>query len=61
MEDLRGVNCDLLTIGQYLQPSPEHHPVARFISPEEFSEFEGISNNLGFAGSASGKKLLQGG
>jgi len=53
MEDLRGVNCDLLTIGQYLQPSSEHHSVSRYVSPEEFSEFEGISKNLGFAGSAS--------
>jgi len=48
MEDLRGVNCDLLTIGQYLQPSPEHHPVARFISPEEFSQYGDIGRDIGF-------------
>jgi lipoic acid synthetase len=48
MEDLRGVNCDLLTIGQYLQPSPEHHPVARFISPEEFSQYGDIGRDMGF-------------
>ncbi len=53
MKDLRRANCELLTIGQYLQPSSEHHPVSRYVSPEEFSEFEGISKNLGFAGSAS--------
>ncbi len=53
MKDLRRANCELLTIGQYLQPSSEHHPVSRYVSPEEFSEFEGISKTLGFAGSAS--------
>ena len=53
MKDLRRANCELLTIGQYLQPSSEHHPVSRYVSPEEFSEFEGISKNLGFSGSAS--------
>ena len=48
MEDLRGVNCDLLTIGQYLQPSPGHYPVVRFISPEEFSQYEDIGRDIGF-------------
>jgi len=48
MEDLRGVNCDLLTIGQYLQPSPGHYPVARFISPEEFSQYGDIGRDIGF-------------
>ena len=49
MEDLRRVNCDLLTIGQYLQPSPEHHPVVRFIPPEEFSQYGDICRDMGFA------------
>ena len=53
MEDLRGVNCDLLTIGQYLQPSSEHHPVARFISPEEFSQYRDIGRDMGFVEVAS--------
>ena len=53
MEDLRGVNCDLLTIGQYLQPSPEHHPVVRFISPEEFSQYRDIGRDMGFVEVAS--------
>ncbi|NOQ17949.1 MAG: lipoyl synthase [Dehalococcoidales bacterium] len=48
MEDLRRVNCDLLTIGQYLQPSSEHHPVVRFISPEEFSQYGDIGRDMGF-------------
>ena len=49
MKDLMEANCDLLTIGQYLQPSPKHHPVAKFVNPEEFSEYERIGTNLGFA------------
>jgi lipoic acid synthetase len=53
MGDLREAGCDLLTIGQYLQPSPEHHPVARFVPPEEFSEYEQIGRDMGFAGVAS--------
>ena len=53
MNDLREANCDLLTIGQYLQPSLNHHPVARFVTPEEFSEYEKIGKDIGFIGVAS--------
>ena len=53
MKDLRGAQCDLLTLGQYLPPSPQHHPLARYISPEEFSEFEAIGKGLGFVEVAS--------
>ena len=53
MSDLREANCDLLTIGQYLQPSPQHHPVVRFVSPEEFTEYESIGRDMGFAQIAS--------
>jgi len=49
MHDLREANCNLLTIGQYLSPSPQHHPVFRFVTPEEFTEYEGIGKDLGFA------------
>ena len=49
MHDLREANCDLLTIGQYLSPSPQHHPVFRFVTPEEFTEYEGIGKELEFA------------
>ena len=42
MRDLRQAGCDLLTLGQYLAPSPGHHPVVRFVTPEEFAEYEQI-------------------
>lgn len=53
MSDLREANCDLLTIGQYLQPSPKHHPVVRFVSPEEFAEYQSMGRAMGFAEVAS--------
>ena len=53
MRDLREANCDLLTIGQYLQPSAQHHPVSRFVPPEEFAEYEAIGREMGFAEVAS--------
>jgi len=49
MSDLREANCDLLTIGQYLRPSPKHHPIVSFVLPEEFSEYEKIGKKMGFA------------
>ncbi|MFC1931655.1 lipoyl synthase [Chloroflexota bacterium] len=53
MNDLREAGCDLLTIGQYLQPSLNHHPMVRFASPEEFTEYEVIGKDMGFAEVAS--------
>ena len=53
MNGLREAGCDLLTIGHYLKPSPKHHPVVRFASPEEFLEFEQIGRGMGFSGVAS--------
>ena len=53
MSDLREANCDLLIIGQYLQPSPKHPPVVRFVSPEEFTEYRGIGKDMGFTEVAS--------
>ena len=53
MYDLREANCDLLTIGQYLQPSTQHHPVSRFVTPEEFAKYEAIGREMGFAEVAS--------
>jgi len=53
MSDLIEAGVDLLTIGQYLSPSSRHHPVVRFVSPEEFAEFEDIGREMGFAGVAS--------
>lgn len=46
--DLRNSNCDVLTIGQYLQPSPKHLPVARFVHPDEFNKFKEIALEKGF-------------
>jgi lipoyl synthase len=54
MADLRLAGCDLLTIGQYLQPSLEHHELVRYASPEEFAEYEDIGKKLGFRYVASG-------
>jgi lipoic acid synthetase len=48
MEDLRAVNCDILTIGQYLQPSQKHLQVADFITPERFAAWEIYGKELGF-------------
>ena len=48
MADLREVSCDFLTLGQYLQPSGRHHPVIRFVSPEEFEELRVEGMKMGF-------------
>lgn len=48
MRDLRAVNCDILTIGQYLSPSARHLKVERFILPEEFQNYKDIALSLGF-------------
>jgi len=53
MDDLRQAGCDLLTIGQYLRPTLQHHPVLRFVAPEEFDEYARVAESLGFAGVAS--------
>ena len=52
--DLRAVGCDMLTLGQYLQPSPEHLPVERYVPPEEFDEIGAMAKRLGFGMVASG-------
>src|ERR1700684_6722 len=49
MDDLRAADVDFLTVGQYLQPSPKHHPVKRFVSPEEFKALATIASGKGFA------------
>jgi lipoic acid synthetase len=48
MDDLRSADVDFLTIGQYLQPSRKHHPVARFVTPDEFKAYETIAYAKGF-------------
>jgi len=54
MEDLRSAGCDLLTITQYLRPSAKHHPVDRWVRPEEFVELRDEALALGFAGVMAG-------
>jgi|SRR5579871_6406833 lipoic acid synthetase len=49
MDDLRAAGVDFLTIGQYLQPSRKHHPVMRFVPPDEFKSLETIAYAKGFA------------
>jgi lipoic acid synthetase len=48
MDDLRAADVDFLTIGQYLQPTPKHHRVARFVTPEEFAAYETAARGKGF-------------
>jgi lipoyl synthase len=52
--DLRSVGCDMLTLGQYLQPTAEHLPVERYVPPEEFDELGELARKLGFSMVASG-------
>ncbi|WP_406694548.1 lipoyl synthase [Singulisphaera sp. Ch08] len=54
LADLRAVGCDFLTMGQYLQPSPRHLPVLRYLPPAEFDELGRLARTLGFAEVASG-------
>ncbi|AFY61002.1 lipoyl synthase [Synechococcus sp. PCC 6312] len=48
MQDLRAVDCDILTLGQYLQPSPKHLPVSEFITPAQFQAWQTLGESLGF-------------
>jgi lipoic acid synthetase len=48
MQDLRAVNVDILTLGQYLQPTPKHLPVAEFIEPEKFAFYQKLGLEMGF-------------
>ncbi|GJL82680.1 MAG: lipoyl synthase [marine bacterium B5-7] len=54
MKDLRNHDCDMLTIGQYLQPSEHHLAVERYVTPDEFADFRRIGKELGFVHVASG-------
>jgi lipoic acid synthetase len=48
MDDLRSADVDFLTIGQYLQPTSKHHPIIRFVPPEEFKSYETVAYTKGF-------------
>jgi lipoic acid synthetase len=54
LADLRAIGCDLLTLGQYLQPSPRHLPAERYVPPQEFDELGRLARKLGFLDVASG-------
>jgi lipoic acid synthetase len=54
MTDLRQAGCDVLTIGQYLPPSRKHRELVRYVSPQEFVEYEDIGRDMGFASVFSG-------
>ena len=48
MDDVLAVGCDILTIGQYLQPTPEHYPLARYATPEDFARYKEMALAKGF-------------
>jgi lipoic acid synthetase len=54
MDDLRSVGCQVITLGQYLQPTPKHLSVAEFIHPDVFAELEIIGKEKGFRHVESG-------
>jgi lipoic acid synthetase len=54
LHDLHQAGCDLITITQYLRPTPRHHPVERWVKPEEFVELSQEAQEIGFAGVMSG-------
>jgi lipoic acid synthetase len=53
MQDLREHGCEMLTLGQYLQPSRDHLPVQRYVTPEEFERLGDLARELGFTSVAS--------
>lgn len=54
LRDLRDVGCDLVTIGQYLRPSPQHYPVIEYVRPEVFDAYGRLAREMGFPGVFSG-------
>ena len=54
IRDIRDAGVEVLTIGQYLQPTTQHLPVDRFVTPEEFGEYRELALSLGFAHCESG-------
>jgi lipoic acid synthetase len=54
MKDLRSVSCDIMTIGQYLQPHARRLPVERYVTPEEFARWREVGLELGFKHVQSG-------
>jgi lipoic acid synthetase len=54
LRDLRAANVDMVTVGQYLQPTPQHLPVAEYVTPELFAHYARLAKGLGFTGVQSG-------
>ena len=54
MWELRAAGCHMLTIGQYLAPSPDHAPVARYVEPDEFATWQAQAEEIGFSAVAAG-------
>ena len=54
MEDLRAIDVDVVTFGQYLQPTKKHLPVKHYVTPEEFDKWQQIGEDMGFKYVASG-------
>ena len=54
LRDLHDAGCDIVTITQYLRPSARHHPVERWVHPDEFGEHAAFAEGLGFAGVLAG-------
>jgi lipoic acid synthetase len=52
--DLRSVRCDVLTLGQYLRPSPRHAPIAEYVTPQRFDAYRSMAESLGFLHVVSG-------
>jgi lipoic acid synthetase len=48
MDDMRAADVDFLTVGQYLQPTPKHHPIDRFVPPDEFRQLKEMAEGKGF-------------
>jgi len=54
IRDLHDAGCDILTITQYLRPSPKHHPIDRWVRPEEFVHWSDVAQDIGFKGVMAG-------
>jgi lipoic acid synthetase len=57
MHDPRSAGCDFLTLGQYLRPSPQHHPVIAYVEPGTFEAYTQVARGLGFRGVLSGPSV----
>ena len=57
LRDLRLANVEMLTLGQYLAPSPAHHPVARYVPPADFERWRTFALNFGFRSVAAGPQV----